>query len=330
MIFGFGCAIVAGFLLTSVRNWTNLETLTGHPLLALLLLWLAGRVLPLVGVLPDSLVALVDLSFLPMLALSLAVPIIRAKNYRNLVIIALLVILSIANLLVHLSIASVISISGFLGVYLALAIIVMMITLIGGRVIPFFTERATASKAVSYPIIEKLVLPLGLLWALAFSLQHTELLLITSVACTLVHTIRLKGWFTPKLLKNPLLWVLHAGYLSLVVGFLTISLATLGLISQSIAIHAFAVGGIGLMTLGMMSRVSLGHTGRPLKLAPLVNVAFYMMLASLVLRMLMPWLPFDYSTSLVITGAVWIAAWGLFVVHYFPILIRPRADQFAD
>ncbi|MEK6562627.1 MAG: NnrS family protein [Candidatus Binatota bacterium] len=330
MIFGYACAVIAGFLLTAVRNWTGMETAKGPPLAGLSALWLAGRIMPFFpGALPSWLIALVDLLFLPALALSLAIPLVRGGQKRNLFFIPLLGAFALADLLVHLELFGFAYGSARAGNFLALDLIILLIVIMGGRVIPFFTERALSG-----------VSPRKWQWlewssiASVIAFMLAELFLPGSIPAGVMaglaaasNGLRLAGWYTKRFWAVPLLWVLHLGYAWVVVGFCLKTLAVLDLVPPQLTLHAFTVGGIGVLTLGMMARVSLGHTGRPLKAARPVAFAFALINLAAVLRGIVPIIfPYWFLQLVALSGGLWILSFLIFVVIYTPILISPRVD----
>lgn len=330
MIFGYACAVIAGFLLTAVRNWTGMETAKGPPLAGLSALWLAGRIMPFFpGGLPPWLIALVDLLFLPALALSLAIPLVRGGQKRNLFFIPLLGAFALADLLVHLELFGFAYGSARAGNFLALDLIILLIVIMGGRVIPFFTERALSG-----------VSPRKWQWlewssiASVIAFMLAELFLPGSIPAGVMaglaaasNGLRLAGWYTKRFWAVPLLWVLHLGYAWVVVGFCLKTLAVLDLVPPQLTLHAFTVGGIGVLTLGMMARVSLGHTGRPLKAAGPVAFAFALINLAAVLRGIVPIIfPYWLLQLAALSGGLWILSFLIFVVIYTPILISPRVD----
>lgn len=331
MIFGYTAAVIAGFLLTSVRNWTSVDTLCGAPLGALVVLWIAGRLVPFApGAMPGWLIAAVDVAFLPILAASLAVPLLRARQWHNFPFVPVLLLLAFANALVHLDVLGVVPGGATTGLYLGVNLIVLLIAIIGGRVIPFFTERALPGarrrvwKAVEWVSIGAVV-ALAACGALPVA---AELMLPLAAVAAVAHAVRLWGWSDRRLWSVPLLWILYTGYAWLVIGFLLEALSSVPIVRPQLALHAFTAGAIGAMTLGMMARVALGHTGRPLHAAPPVVAAFILINVAALLRVFAVWsLPNAWSVALmVIAGVAWATAFALFVAVYAPILIRPRAD----
>ncbi|HEY1371530.1 MAG TPA: NnrS family protein [Candidatus Binatia bacterium] len=329
MIFGYTAAILAGFLLTAVRNWTNIMTASGASLAALAGLWLAGRVAPFFPrALPPILIALVDLAFLPALAGALAVPLIRSRQ-RNLIFIPILLALAAANLLVHLQESGYAAATARPGTFLGLDLIVLIIVVVGGRVIPFFTERALAGANVRRRTVIEWLAPLS---ALAFAIAdlaspNSPVAGACAALAAIVNGARLLGWHDRRVWRMPLLWVLHLGYGWIVVGFFLRTLAAFGAAAPEYTIHAFTVGGIGVLTLGMMARVSLGHTGRPLEAAAPMALAFVLINLAALVRGILPIVaPEFFSQLIALSGALWIAAFALFIAVYAPILTAPRID----
>jgi len=329
LTFGYTAAVIGGFLLTAVRNWTDTPTLNGPPLAGLALIWLAGRLLPFFPqVIPGPLIALVDLAFLVLLAVAIAIPIWRKGSRQNLLFIPILLLLDLANGMVHLQALQVTSASGLTGVRLGIYLILLLITILGGRVIPFFTERALSVTTRQRPTVERLAFVTLILLALAeLWYPQPQLLMVLAALATVVHAMRLAGWYAPGIWREPLLWVLHLGYAWLVIGMAIRGLAAADLIMPSLTWHAYTVGAIGVLTLGMMARVALGHTGRPMRAHRSVAVAFGLVNLAAALRVLAPAVfPQWYLTWITSSGWCWIAAFGIFALVYTPILVRPRAD----
>lgn len=329
MLFGFAIAVIAGFLLTAAQNWTGIPTPSGPPLAALFLLWLAGRLVFLFPLLPPLMIAVIDFAFLPVLAIALALPVLRSKQLHNYPFPLMLLVLAAANALVHAGSLGWIAAGGSLGLHLATYVIVMMMTVMGGRVIPSFTDNKLRTRARRWRTIEILV-PASTLAALIaaliapFSIVTALLAALAAVA----HAVRLAGWYTSKYWSVPLLWILHLGYAWIAVGFALLALSAAGMgAAAGSALHAFTAGGIGVLTLGMMARVSLGHSGRMLEPAPLMTWAFVGVNLAALIRVAQPLLfPGLYASGMVIAGVLWIAAFGLFAAIYTPILLRPRVD----
>lgn len=318
MLFGFGGAVVAGFLLTAVPNWTSLPTPKGARLGLLAVLWLLGRAGSWWA--GDAGAAL-DLLFLPALGIALGGPLCKAGQARNLIFLPVLAALWAADLAFW---------AGYpASLTLALYGLLMLIALVGGRVIPFFSERALNYQPAVHPLLEGLSLSALPLCALVESLpglSPTWKLAVLWLTAAL-HLARMLHWGSPKIIKIPLLWVLYLAYLYLPLGLLLRGLAWMGLGSLSAATHALTAGCIALMCLGMMARVALGHTGRELKPARATVLAFALLAAAGAARSLVPFCaPQHYLHALWCSGLLWCLAFSLFGGAYFRVLTRPRVD----
>ncbi len=331
MVFGYTVAVIAGFLLTAVRNWTDVQTLRGAPLAVLVALWVAGRLLPFhADEVPHAVVAGTDLLFLPLLTGALAVPLLRRRQARNLVVLPLLLALVLANALVHGEVLGYTQGTARIGLYLGVDLIVLTVAVIGGRVVPFFTQRALSGAAPrQWPTVERVgyasivaFAVLDALWPAGVAGGVAALLAAVS------QGVRLAGWYDRRVWRVPLLWVLCVGYGWVVVGFALAAVAAAGLISPSAALHAFTVGAIGTLTLGMMARVSLGHTGRRLELARVIVLAFALVATAAVVRVAgatvggADW----YVSCVTVAGGLWCVGFAIFSTVYAPILVRPRID----
>lgn len=332
MIYGYSMAVIAGFLLTAVRNWTGVPTITGTPLLLLFLLWLTGRIL-LAGGNSDLLqaAALSDALFGAGLIIAILVPIVRVRQWSQLGIVSKIMLLIASNMVFYAGALGLLGDGIRIGLYSGIYLVLALIFVMGRRVIPFFIE-----KGVGYPVqirnrtwidIASLVLFLGF-WIADILQPDTPLVAGLSLALLVLHTIRLFDWHTPGIWRRPLLWVLYLGYAWLGAGFALKAAVPVLDISPLPALHAFAYGGIGMITLGMMSRVTLGHTGRnvfepPAILFPMFTVLF----AGAVFRVVLPLFdPDRYVIWVGISQVLWIAAFGIFLAVHLPMLARPRAD----
>lgn len=334
MVFGFAGAAIAGFLLTAVPNWTNSHHVSGRPLMVLFFLWLAGRVaFTLAGYLPALLVAVLDLAFLPYLAWLVGKPLIQAGKLRNIGFLPVLGLFFAANAAVHVLSATG-SADPLLGVYLGLTMVLVLIAIVGGRIVPSFTQNwlRMQGKAVEVtPItwIEKGGAVGSLLAAMILSivLPGSVVAGLALLAAATIHFIRLARWHGYKTLGNPLLWVLHLGYLWMVIG-----LALLGLSSfetalpATAALHALTAGAIATMVLGVMTRAALGHSGRPLEVSKVIALAYGLLGLGTLLRVLAPVFPEAQMGLTHAGGTVWSVAWLIFVLAYAPVLTKPRAD----
>ncbi|MFK5947407.1 MAG: NnrS family protein [Methylococcales bacterium] len=330
MLLGYSVAVIAGFLLTAVKNWTGIQTIQGNKLLGLCLLWVYGRITPFYSeLIPDTLIALTDFAFLPVLAYFVSKPIIKSGNLRNLFFVALLLLMAFGNACIHADILGLYENTANHGLYLVLAIIMMIILVIAGRVFPFFTERGIKGvMAIRNPVLDAVAIASSaLVFVLLIFDQSGVILTITAVAAIVANIVRVYGWYEPRIWYVPLLWVLYMGYAWIILGFAFVALASLTIIPLSIAIHAFTVGGIGVLTLGMMARVSLGHTGRAMKASNTIAIAFALINLAALFRVLLPaLLPAWYGQFLVLSTYCWLAAFSLFVCVYTPILSSVRVD----
>jgi uncharacterized protein involved in response to NO len=335
MIFGFGSAIIAGFLLTAVQNWTGVPSVKGRPLAALFLLWLAGRLVLLMPELLGTVIsAIIDLCFLLAVAYVLAKPIIAKKQYRNLFFVPLLVMFTIANGEMYLAIAYpqsvAVSYSGYAGVLL----VVFLMSVMAGRVVPMFTANGTqTTKATPAPLLDKLANG-SLVLTMLMLLLHPLIgfvpmifggLLVLAGLCQLVRWLRWRPWIT---LSVPLLWSLHSA-----IKFVWFGLILLGLsyiiddMPSNHIWHLLTIGGMGGIILAMISRVSLGHSGRPLTPPKLMSVAFALMPIAALIRTFGPWgMPEKTLLFIDISGFCWLVAFGIFTFYYGPMLLKARED----
>ena len=336
MIFAYALAVIAGFLLTAVKNWTGVPTLEGYPLLVLASIWLMARCLPFTG---WSLVwtALADLVFLIGLFLAVVRPIVIAKQWKQAGILAKLGLLLLANGWFYLGLLGYWPLGSVLGLYLGFYLVIALILTMGRRVIPFFIE-----KGIGVPFVARNHLWLdraSLILFLAFAVLDLAamstgkplliyLVAVLAVVQVLLHSIRLQGWYHPLIWRKPLLWVLYLAYAWLTLGFALKFLSLMVEVSPWLAVHAFAYGGIGMMTLGMMARVSLGHTGRDVANPPVVlNALFALLGLGAVIRVfLVWWLPNVQAIWILAAQFLWIAAFAGFIWVYAPLWLKARVD----
>jgi uncharacterized protein involved in response to NO len=329
MLFGFAGAIIAGFLLTAPGVWTGRPMPRGAPVAGMAALWLAGRAMVLLpGLVPFWLLVAVDAAFFPVVGWAVY-RVLRgdAGHRRNQVFPVLLLAMTGANLLSHFGVRNAMGVA--VGTELMLYLVLVMIAVMGGRVIPFFTRNrfphgtSRVHPWVEMPALAMLmaVIPADLLGAPA------PVVAALCAAAAILHAMRLGAWYTREIRGVPLLWILHAGYAWLVIGLLLKAATALQWAPPLLWRHAFAAGTIGGIILGMICRVSLGHTGRPLEPPRIITAAFVAINAAVVLRVFLPWAdPGHYRLWLVLSACAWVFAFGVFLVHYAPILCRPRAD----
>lgn len=326
MLFGFTLAVVAGFLLTAVRAWTGQPTPIGAPLMALAALWVAGRIL--VQTPWTTAAAIANAAFPLALATAIAIPLLRARNVRNYFFVGLLVLMGVLVAALHLALLGKAVLAPRLGLVLGLDVMLFVMAVMGGRVIPMFTNNGVpGAGATRQPLLEKLALGAVLTLFLADLLQWppsfvAAIALIAAVA----HGARLALWRGWRTLGTPLVWILHAAYAWIVVHLALRALSAVGLLADSIAIHALTVGAIGGLTLGMMTRTARGHTARPLVADGYELTCFLLVQAGALARVFGGLSPSLYLPSIQLSGALWAAAFGLYAVRYWPILTRPRLD----
>jgi len=329
MIFGFVTAVIAGFLLTAVANWTGRETLVGRPLLALALLWLLGRVAMLVPGLPAPLVMALDLAFLPALALAIGRPLITTRNKRNYVMLVVLAALWTTNLFMHLDTFGASFIERRQAVLLAVDILVFLVAVVAARIFPTFTRNATKVDAIhNVVLLDRMALAaLGLVVVVDAGWPESLAAGVCAALAAVLLFVRAWTWGARASLGVPLLWVLHAGHLFLVIGLGLRALASLTpAVPFAAGTHALTVGALGLATIGMMARVALGHTGRALVAPRAALIAFVMVLLAACVRAFGPLAEATREPSLFIAGGLWSIAFALYALAYARILVRPRAD----
>jgi len=321
MIYGYGMAVIAGFLLTAVQNWTGLPTPHQGPLFALFSLWLVPRVLLLVEV-PVGWAALFDLAFNLALVLAVGFPIIKAKRWKQLGVLAKVVLLGAGNALFYLGALGALAHGVGWGVYAGFYLIIALILTMGKRLVPFFIERGVGYSVQLGVVKAADVVGLGLFlpfFVFEVFLGNRTVAAFFAVLLFALHAWQWAGWHTQGIWKKPLLWGLYSAYGWVVVGFLLYALAGLGLISSLLAVHAFAVGGIGLMTLSMMARVTSGHGGRPVSCRSFIVFLSLLLVGSgAVVRVFLPLiLPQFYLFWMLLAQTLWIVAFSLFLyVHW--------------
>jgi uncharacterized protein involved in response to NO len=332
MIFGFAPAVIAGFLLTAVRNWTGQPTPTGLPLAGLVVLWLVARVLIVTG--PAGAAAVIDVLFLPALGIAVAIPIWRSRNARNYKVLAVLAILTLANAAYHLASLNFLPVGIMrIAVTAALDVIAILIAIIGGRVIPAFIGNAVEhAKPRHNVVIEVLavgalvvILGLGVLqpWLPVSSTAWLVILVVAAVG----HGIRLMLWQPFCARGNPLLWMLPAAYAWLPVTLALRTLSSFGIVPISTAFHALTIGAIASLMVAMMMRSALGHTGRPLVAGDSEIIAFVLLQLAGVTRVLASSVAAGaYREAMIVSAVLWTSAFAVFLIRYWAILTRPRID----
>ena len=339
MLVGFALAAVAGFTLTAVANWTGRPPVSRGELLTLVLAWLAGRAaMAFGGVLEPHWVALADMVFPVLLTLAMTREVLLAGNRRNFPIVVLLALLTLCNGLYHAAAMGLIDMrweADRIGMYLLLHFLLLLITVIGGRIVPNFTANWLRAKGETRlprqgGPIDRLVIPFTLLTGIFASLLPLNRMTgAMALGAALTHAWRLSRWRGLSTTSEPLLFVLHIAYLWLPVGYVLTAASVLGWgIPPMAALHALTVGAIGFMVLAVSSRVALAHTGRPLQAPRAVVIAYWLMLFAVVVRVLSPY-GSAYFEMLDWSAAGWMACFAVYLRVYWPILMRPRVDADA-
>jgi uncharacterized protein involved in response to NO len=326
MVYGFVIAIVVGFVYTAARNWTGLWTPRGAALGAIAALWLAGRIAMLFP--PSLLTAFIDAIFLPVATWPLYRVLARSNNMRNMVLAVVLGLMAAANLVFHAALLGYLPVSPMRPVYAAIIMIVVIESIIGGRIIPNFTANAIPGvKPVQRPMLERNCMILTALAGLAWALALPPLIAAPmALAAALAQGMRLALWQPWRSASKPILWILHVSYAWIPLGFAMLALSEFGLAPVSAAVHMMAVGAMGGLIVGMITRTALGHTGRPLQ-AGRADTAMYVLIQLGVLArlaaVLSPWLGGFFLAA---AGVCWSITFLIYLVVYTPRLLAPRVD----
>lgn len=335
MLFGYGVAVVTGFLLTAVPTWTKSPNLPRKLLISLFALWLAGRAVMWFGAyIPAVLTAVVDIAYLPVLAVLIAGPIWQRRAKRNYVFFAVLLLFAMANTLTHVEAMGWTDDTSRMGLNLALNGFLVLLVVVGGRIVPAFTTGALKQAGQtdlprSNIWIDRAAIGLAVLVLFGDLIVPDTLYLgVLALAAAAFNATRFFGWRFWHTIRLPIVWVLHAGYAWVVIGLAVKGLALLDIgISSAAAVHALTVGAIGTMTLAVMSRAALGHTGRQLVAPPLAISAYVCITIAAIVRTAGPaFLPSYYQTAMISSGLLWVAAFACFVYVYWPVLLEARID----
>ena len=344
MLYGYALAVIAGFLLTAVKAWTQQSMPYGYKLLVIFVPWALARVLFLangININTGTLIAAAsDIIFWLLTASFVILPIYRVRQKRQIGIVAKLLLLFIGQVWFYVALFTQNNNGMHMSLLFGLYLIVGVVLTIGRRVMPMFIEHGIATggevrqKVKNSDLLDRL----SLLGFFAFMLSDVFLTGYRWAVCAsgtaalviaISNLIRLKNWYLPEIWSKPLLWSLWLSFFGMVIGFFLFVLVPFGIINHSLAMHAVVISGIGLMTLAMMSRVSLGHTGRNIHQPPkTVTVIFISMTMAWLARVVLGWtLPDYYFATLAMAQAFWIVAFLVFVASYAPILTLPRTDK---
>ncbi|MCK5727337.1 MAG: NnrS family protein [Thiotrichaceae bacterium] len=332
MIYGYGLAVAAGFLLTAVKNWTGVQTIQGTPLLVLLLLWFIARVFSfnILLIHPYALVAS-DLLFNLFLCIAILAPIIKTKSWQHIAIVSKIVLLLIAHVVFYLGYLGIWPAGLNYGLYAGLYLILALIFTMGRRVIPFFIEKGVDNNFTPqnkvWMDISSLVL--FLVYAIV-KIIHLDQTITSALAAILfvLHSYRLYGWYTHGIWSKTLVWSLFLGYSWIVIAFLMDALSLFFNYPPYLSTHAFAFGGIGIITAAMMARVALGHSGRSIADPPkILGFIFSLLWLGVFIRVILPiYYTQSYTLFITIAQVLWITAFIAMTITYLPILIKARVD----
>lgn len=334
MLFGFIACAIAGFMLTAVPSWTGQKGFAGPPLMVLAAVWVLARVLIATSpAWPAMLPALVDLAYLPIVAVLVMVPLLRSRN-RNTPLLVVLGALWLTDVAFYVGLLRHDAPLALKAVVVGIDITLLLVTVIGGRIVPAFTTSALRAQGLDTNLQSSA--PLTLLAVLAMAgvivgdiiWPNSRIAGCLAGLAAVLQALRLAQWRTPLTLRQPIVWILHLAYLWLPVGLALKAAALLG--GYAIAafwLHALTIGALTTMILAVMTRASLGHTGRPLRVHPLTTLAYALLTAAAVIRVFGLSLPgMSYPMVIAAAATFWTAAFLLFIGVYSPILWGPRAD----
>ena len=334
MLFGFIGAAVAGFVLTAVPSWTGRRGFAGTPLIALVILWFAGRTaFAFFDALPLIFVIAAEILFLPAVIVTIAPSLLRTHN-RNMVLLLVIAAFWSADLVFLYAVHAGDVTTASAALRAGIDVILLLITMIAGRVVPPFTANALRKRGMDVSFRSRKTIERSVVVAMiayiavdVFSAPRMLIIAVSAIAATL-HVVRISGWHSIKSRHDPVVWILHIAYLWLPIGLTLRALSLSGEFAWAAYWqHALAAGAAATMILAIMTRASLGHTGRPLEAAPATTVAYVSLVLAIAVRVFGPaLLPLSYTTILLTAGSLWVLAFLLFVIVYAPILLGPRVD----
>ncbi len=335
MVFGYGLAVIAGFLLTAIKNWTGVQTAAHGQLKLLVALWLLARVVVYIPGLPVVLLAIGDVGFSLLLIYFVAQPLVKGGNRRNYMMIVLVSLFAVLNVMTHVLLLNQQPLLANEMTTAALLLMLLLIAVMAGRVFPMFSQNGVTNRyqVQKFPWIEKLWPPVMVAFVVVvswfrFSEWGAWLILALAALSAVLHAVRLWGWYDHQIWQKPLVWVLHLGYAFLVLGFIVTAYSVIWPKLYFLALHLFTIGCLGVVTLGMMARVSLGHSGRNIHQPPkILTAVFLLLVAAVLVRFIVPMLDLmSYQASIDLAGILWALAFALFFVRYLGILLKPRID----
>lgn len=334
MLFGFITCAIAGFMLTAVPSWTGGRGFAGFPLMVLAVIWVAARMLIATSSFwPPLLPSIVDLAFLPMLALMVMVPLIRSRS-RNTPLLAVLAALWFANLIFHIGLIRHDSPLAHKAIIAGIDITLLLVTVIGGRIVPAFTTSALRQQGKAITLNSSRVLNVASIAVMLCVIvgdivwPDTHLAGYVAAVAAVIQALKLAQWRPLLTAHQPIVWILHLAYVWLPIGFALKAAALLGGYAfAAFWLHALTIGALTTMITAVMTRASLGHTGRPLRAHPLITLAYLLLTVATVIRVFGLLLPgMSYPTVITLAALFWTASFVLFVGFYGPILLGPRVD----
>ena len=334
MIFGYALAVIAGFLLTAVPNWTNSPPVNGWLLFTIFSCWLLARLSSLFGGEAGlSITGFLDLAFLCGLFIAIATPIFKRRQFRQAGILVKILLMATANLLFYLGAAGILENGTHYGLYAAFYLIIALILTLARRVFPMFITNGVGLKK---PLTNRRWVDISSLavfsvfWVLEIFQFSATATSWVALLLMLIHSMRLFDWYAPGMWQKPLVWVLYVSYVFMVLGFGLKASSLIGIyVSPILSLHLFAIGGIGMVTCGMISRVSLGHSGRNIhNPSPWLTAIFICLVAATIVRVVFPLVAMQhYLLWMSLSKVFWIAGFAGFLIIYTPMLTKPRVDQ---
>ncbi len=330
MIFGYGMAVIAGFLLTAVRNWTKQQTADGVLLAYIMILWIIGRIPPVSSTVA-YIQAIADISFNMVLIFAIAKPLFRRKMSTQWAVVVILAALLMANMGYYLAIFDRVNISARTFVYVGLFTVLNLLFVFGRRLIPNFTNSALRPKVPikNRNFIDKILIPIFLVFSInEIFFQHEILTFGLSAILFILNIIRVMDWYRSEIWQNNLIWSLWLGYTFLTLGFL-VKMGELPFrVSPFLGLHMFIIGSLGLIATSMMARVAYGHSGRNVfEMAPAIKWSFIGIVLAVIFRVVVPIIfPSHYSLWVGIAMTFWIFGYVTFFLLFFDVLVKPRKD----
>lgn len=329
MIFGFALAVVAGFVLTATQVWTGLPTVSGTSLFAIFVLWVGARVGALFAAAAPLIPATLNVAVPLLVAIAIGRPIVRARSWRNAPFILLLLVMAGASAFVWTDALRWTANATSRALWVALDVVSLMIVIVGGRIVPMFTRNATGAKIRPQGALDLLGPSSLALLAVGHAIFHPTSTVVGGIAIVAgaLNVARMVGWGGALALRTPFVGVLHAGY-----GFVAVGLLleggglAVGIEAVHLGRHVLAVGGVALMSLGMMTRVSLGHTGRPLQPPRSTHLLYGTLLVATVARFAASLFPGAAFTLWWVAAVAFATGFLGFIVTYASVLVSPRAD----